>query len=118
MTAYFTISALLIPLAITAYLGRLVDCNMSGCDREGDMDWHISYDVTDQSLNTTQSIIQSACVTATTSDCVGMPCCCGVHLHSCFVDRATFLSPTGTLVGSVITRALLWTDFRGDTVPR
>ena len=33
----------------------IVDCNRSGCDREGDIDWHMSYTVTVQSLNPTQS---------------------------------------------------------------
>ena len=37
------------------YLGRLVDCNRSGRDREGDIDWHMSYIVTVRSLNPTQS---------------------------------------------------------------
>ena len=39
----------------TSYLGRLVDCNMSGCDLEGDIDWHMSYTVTVRSLNPTRS---------------------------------------------------------------
>ena len=47
------------PLAITTsevcYLGRLADCNRSGCDQEGDIDWHMSYTVTVRSLNPTQS---------------------------------------------------------------
>ena len=37
------------------YLGRLVDCNRSGCDREGDIDWHMSYKVTVRLLNPTHS---------------------------------------------------------------
>ena len=38
------------------YLGRLVDCNRSGCDRERDIDWHMSYTVTVRLLNPTLSI--------------------------------------------------------------
>ena len=37
------------------FLGRLVDCNRSGYDREGDIDWHMSYTVTVGSFNPTQS---------------------------------------------------------------
>ena len=41
-------------LSEVCYLGMLVDCNRSGCDREGDIDWHMSYKVTVPSLNPTQ----------------------------------------------------------------
>ena len=42
---------------VTFLTRRLVDCNTSGCDREGDIDWHMAYTVTVQSLNPTQSNI-------------------------------------------------------------
>ena len=42
------------PLLKVCYLGRLVDCNRCGCDREADIDWHMSYTVTIWSLNPTQ----------------------------------------------------------------
>ena len=30
------------PLKFVTKLSRLVDCNRSGCDLEGDIDWHMS----------------------------------------------------------------------------
>ena len=44
-----------VPLASqqVCYLVRLADCNRSGGDREGDIDWQMSYAVTVLSLNPT-----------------------------------------------------------------
>ena len=37
---------LYIILVYFVHVGRLADCNRSGCDLEGDFDWHMSYKVT------------------------------------------------------------------------